>query len=60
MFKVLEKFLKVYLDNAMLGFMEDELIYAMMRFLEKEIYLDKKVKRLFESRVNFGESDEQI
>jgi hypothetical protein len=30
---VLEKFLKVYLDNQMLEFIEDELIYALMRFL---------------------------
>jgi len=31
----------------------------MVRFLEKEVYLDRKIKGLFEGRVNFGGNGEE-
>ena len=51
--KVLERFLEVYVENDMVDFLEEELVYVMVRWLEKEVHLDKKVRGLFEARVNF-------
>lgn len=40
----------------MLDSIDEDLIYVLVRYLEKEVYLEKKVKGLFEDRINFGES----
>lgn len=40
----------------MLDSIDEDLIYVLVRYLEKQVYLEKKVNELLEDRINLGES----